>query len=491
MITQLNAANLNRLDRKIQVPKYDRQNVGQSIMHVGVGGFHRAHQALYTDDLLQLGGDSQWGYCGVGLLRHDSRIRDVMLSQDCLYTLVERSVDGDNARIVGSIVNFLFGPDDPEKVIEQMASPETRIVSLTITEGGYYIDQSTGELDEKNPDIQYDLAHPHEPRCSFGYLLEALDRRRTRGLPPFTLMSCDNIQSNGEVAKKMLTAFAELRDPVFRNWLTENCLFPNSMVDRITPATTDEHRTLVKEKFGIEDGWPVMTETFKQWVIEDHFAQGRPAWESVGAQMTTDVLPYEKMKLRLLNASHQALCYIGMLLGYELVHETMGDADIRKLVQKLMDDDVTPLLAKVPGVDLTEYKKTLIERFANPAIRDQLSRIGIYGSSGIPKFVLPSIEDQLHRGGSIKQLSFTVASWFRFLNGLDESGKEMPMLDPLAQTLRERAKAAGKDARKLLAMREVFSEELASSPAFVDQVTETLHGFYQEGARSTLAKSIA
>jgi mannitol 2-dehydrogenase len=491
MTTQLNAANLNLLDPQIHIPKYDRQKVGQSIMHVGVGGFHRAHQALYTDDLFNQGGDPLWGYCGVGLLKHDARIRDVMTSQDCLYTLVERSLEGDKARIIGSIVNFLLGPDDPQKVIEQMASPQTRIVSLTITEGGYYIDQSTGDLDEKNPDIQYDLAHPHEPRCSFGYLLEALDRRRTRGLPPFTLMSCDNIQSNGEVAKKMLTAFAELRDPVFRNWLAENCIFPNSMVDRITPATTDEHRTLVKEKFKIDDGWPVMTESFKQWVIEDHFLQGRPAWELVGAQMTTDVLPYEKMKLRLLNASHQALCYIGMLLGYQLVHETMGNRDIRRLVEKMMDDEVTPLLDEVPGVDLADYKRTLIERFANPAIRDQLSRIGIYGSSGIPKFVLPSIKEQLQRGGPIKLFSFTVASWFRYLNGLDESGKEMPMLDPMAQTLQERVKAAGKDARQLLGMRDIFSEELANSPAFVKQVSDTLESFYEEGARSTLVKSLA
>jgi mannitol 2-dehydrogenase len=442
------------------------------------------------DDLFEQGGDPRWGYCGVGLLEHDARMRDVMRSQDCLYTLVERSLEGDKARIIGSIVEFLFAPEDPQKVIEQLASPETRIVSLTITEGGYYTDQSTGELDASHPDIQHDLAHPHEPRCSFGYLLEAFDRRRARGLPPFTLMSCDNIQSNGEVARKMLTAFAELRDPGLRNWLSETSIFPNSMVDRITPATTDEHRALVAEKFGIDDGWPVMTESFKQWVIEDRFEHGRPAWERVGAQMTTDVLPYEKMKLRLLNASHQALCYIGMLLGYQLVHETMGDEDIRKLVGKMMDDEVTPVLSAVPGVDLKEYKKTLIERFANPAIRDQLSRIGIYGSSGIPKFVLPSVEEQLERGGPIKLLSFTVASWFRYLTGLDESGREMPMLDPMAQTLRERAKAAQGEARPLLAMREVFSERLQSSPVFAKQVTDTLQSFYKQGARATLAASL-
>jgi len=490
MATKLNTANQSLLDPEIQVPKYDRQKVSAGIMHIGVGGFHRAHQALYMDDLFQQGGDPRWGYCGVGLLEHDARIRDVMRSQDCLYTLVERSLEGDKARIIGSIVKFLFAPDDPEKLLEQLASPETRIVSLTITEGGYYIDQSTGELDASHPDIQYDLAHPHEPRCSFGYLLEAFDRRRTHGLPPFTLMSCDNIQSNGEVARKMLTAFAELRDPGLRNWLSETSIFPNSMVDRITPATTDEHRALVAEKFGIADGWPVMTESFKQWVIEDRFEHGRPAWERVGAQMTTDVLPYEKMKLRLLNASHQALCYIGMLLGYQLVHETMGDRDIRKLVEKMMDDEVTPVLSAVPGVDLKEYKKTLIDRFANPAIRDQLSRIGIYGSSGIPKFVLPSVEDQLQRGGPVKLLSFTVASWFRYLTGLDESGREMPMLDPMAQSLRERAKAAQGEARPLLAMREVFSERLQNSPVFARQVTDTLQSFYQQGARATLAAAL-
>ena len=257
MPAKLNTANLSRLDPKIQVPRYDRQKVGQAILHVGVGGFHRAHQALYSDDLLNQGEDAQWGFCGVGLLKHDARIRDVMRSQDCLYTLVERSLEGDTARIIGSIVDFSFAPDDPQKVLEQMASPTTRIVSLTITEGGYYIDQSTGELNSQHSDLLHDLAHPHEPSCAFGYLLEALDRRRLRGLAPFTVMSCDNIQSNGEVAKKMLMAFAELRDPALRNWMADNCLFPNSMVDRITPATTEEHRSLVQEKFGIDDGWPV------------------------------------------------------------------------------------------------------------------------------------------------------------------------------------------------------------------------------------------
>jgi mannitol 2-dehydrogenase len=490
MAVKLTEANLKLLDAKVRVPSYDRRRVGQGILHIGVGGFHRAHQAVYADDLLHQHGPSEWGLCGIGLLKYDARMRDVLRAQDCLYTVVERDVHGDQARVIGSMLNFLYAPDDREGVLERMASPDCRILSLTITEGGYYIHQGTGQLDEQHADIQHDLAHPHEPSGAFGYLLEALNRRRERGLGPFTAMSCDNIQGNGEVLRKMLLAFAELRDPTLRNWLAENCAFPNSMVDRITPATTDEHRALVKEEFGIDDGWPVMTEVFKQWVIEDHFPNGRPRWEDVGAQMTSDVLPYEKMKLRLLNASHQAMAYIGMLLGYQLVHEAMEEQGIRKLVEKMMDNEVTPLLSEVPGVNLTDYKKTLIERFRNPAIRDQLSRLGIYGSAGIPKFVLPSLEEQLQRGGPIKLLSFTIASWFRYLTGLDESGKEMPMLDPMAEKLRERAQAGGKDPGNLLAMREIFSEQLANAAPFVDEVSTALRSFYEKGAKATLAKYV-
>ncbi|MBC2608023.1 mannitol dehydrogenase family protein [Pelagicoccus albus] len=490
MNIKLNSANVGNLASNIEVPAYDRQAVTPSIMHVGVGGFHRAHQAVYTDDLLKQGGDSSWGFCGVGLLEHDKRMHEVMKAQDCLYTLVERSSEGDTARVVGSIVDFVFAPDNREKVLEQMASPDTRIVSMTITEGGYYFG-SDGELNVGHPDLQRDLENPGQPRCSFGFLLEALNRRRLRGLAPFTIMSCDNVQGNGNIAKKMLSAYAELRDPVLRNWMDENCLFPNSMVDRITPATTSELRDLVGAQFGIDDGWPVMTEPFKQWVIEDHFVQGRPKWENVGAQMTNDVLPYELMKLRLLNGTHQALCYPGMLLGKELVHEAMENADIRLLCRKMMDEEATPTLSPVPGIDLDEYKDSVIERFANPAIRDQLSRIGIYGSSGLPTFVLPSIVEQLKRGGSIKYLCFVIASWFRYLNGADESGKAMPMLDPMAEKLRERAQEAGPDARPLLAMREVFSEELASEPIFVDTVCAQLKGLYENGTAAALKECIA
>ncbi|HXH02929.1 MAG TPA: mannitol dehydrogenase family protein [Candidatus Competibacteraceae bacterium] len=490
MAIKLNEANLKLLAPKMRVPSYDRNRVQQSIVHIGVGGFFRAHQAVYLDDLLHQSGHAEWGYCGVGLLRQDDRMRDALLPQDCLYSVVERSAAGDSARVIGALLRFYYAPDDPQAVIEKMASAECRIVSLTITEGGYYLNEGSGEFDDTHPDIVHDLQYPHAPRCSFGYLLEALDRRRSRGLPPFTVMSCDNLQHNGDVAKKMLLAFAERRDPALHRWLAEHCAFPNSMVDRITPATTDEHRALVRERFGLDDAWPVTTEPFMQWVIEDNFPNGRPAWERVGAQMTADVLPYEKMKMRLLNASHQAMCYIGMLLGYQYAHETMADAQIRKLVQTMMDVEVTPLLAPVPGVDLAEYKKTLIERFANPAICDQLSRIGTEGSARIPKFVLPSIREQLARGGPIKLLSFTVASWFRYLTGSDDQGRALPIIDPLADRLREHARRGGRDPGALLGLSELFGADLPQAQPFVEQVREALGSLYEHGARATLARYV-
>lgn len=489
MANKLSSATLGSLGRDVQVPVYDRAKIVPRMVHVGVGGFYRAHQALYTDDLLA--GDSDWGYCGVGLLKHDVRMRDTMRDQDCLYTLVERDQGGDTARVLGSVAQFLFAPDDPEAVLNKMASPDTKLIALTITEGGYYIHQGTGKFDEHHPDIQRDLVNPHQPGCSFGYLLEALDRRRTRHVEACTLMSCDNIQGNGDMLKTMLLAFAELRDPSLRNWIETNVAFPNSMVDRITPATTDEHRALVRDKFGVDDAWPVTTESFKQWVIEDHFSQGRPAWEQVGAQMTHDVLPYEKMKLRLLNASHQAICYSGMLLGLTFAHEAMADPLIRGLMESMMDVEVTPLLTQPEGIDLTDYKATLVERFANPAIRDQLSRIGTEGSARIAKFVLPSVAEQLQRGGPVDRLAYTVAGWFHYLSGRGDKGETMPINDPMEAKLRERAQAGGKDPGPLLDMREVFSAEVAENPAFRSRVGEWLHSLYDEGTAATLQKVAA
>lgn len=487
---RLQESALAHLSQQMKVPAYDRKNITRSIVHIGVGGFYRAHQAVYLDDLLHEPGNENWGFWGVGLLPHDTQIRDALTAQDCLYTVVERSAAGDVPRVIGSVLGFLYAPDDPEAVIETMADPTCCIVSLTITEGGYYVNQGTGEFDDSHPDIVHDLAHPHAPRCSFGYLAEALDRRRRRGIAPFTVMSCDNLQSNGDIARKMLLAFTQRRDPALSQWIAEHGAFPNSMVDRITPATTDADRTLVQERFGLHDVWPVVTEPFRQWVLEDHFPSGRPAWEHVGVQMTADVLPYEKMKLRLLNASHQAIAYIGMLCGYQYVDEAMADPHIRRLMKTMMDVEVTPLMDEVKGVDLAQYKATLIERFSNPAIRDQLSRLGTEGSARIPKFVLPSILEQIDRGGPLKLLSFTIASWFRFLAGRDDYGDSLQIIDPLGDKLRELALEGRTDPRLLLSVHELFGDVLPASPVFVTAVKDALQDLYAMGAKAALAKAV-
>ena len=487
---KLRQATLSALPTDVQVPAYERGGLAHAIVHIGVGGFHRAHQAVYLDDLLHRPGTHRWGICGVALLPHDARMRDVLKAQDGLYTVVERSAAGDRARVIGSIVESLFAPEDPEAVLEKMASPECRIVSLTITEGGYYLNQGTGEFDAGHRDIRRDLASPHRPSCSFGYLAEALDRRRLRGLAPFTVQSCDNLQGNGDMAQRMFLAFARLRDPELAAWLERQGAFPNAMVDRITPATTDEYRAMVRDQFGIDDDWPVVTEPFRQWVIEDRFPLGRPAWEEVGAQITAAVHPYEVMKIRLLNASHQALCYIGMLLGYRFAHQTMADADIRQLVERMMEVEVTPLLPPVPGVDLPTYKQTLVERFANPTLQDQLARIGTEGSARIPKFVLPSILEQLERGGPIRALSFTVAAWFRYLRGEDDAGQPLPINDPMAEELVQRARAGGPDPRPLLGLTALFGDELPRAPRFVRLVEEFLGGLYRDGPRAALSRCL-
>ena len=486
----LNQDSLSRLLPEVQVPSYERRSLVRSIVHIGVGGFHRAHQAVYVDDLCQDHGATEWGFCGVGLLAHDTRIRDALRSQDCLYTLVERSAAGDRARVIGSITEFLFAPDDPGAVIEKMASGDTRIVSLTITEGGYFIDQGSGEFQQDHPDIVHDLAHPGQPGCAFGYLLEALDRRRQRGMQPFTVLSCDNVQGNGDVTRKVLLSFAGLRDPSLKDWLSEHGAFPNCMVDRITPATTDADRALVRETFGIEDAWPVVTEPFRQWVIEDRFCDGRPPFEKVGVQMTADVHPYEMMKIRLLNASHSALGYLGFLAGYTYIYEIMADPGFRKYILDLMHEEVTPILKPVPGIDLDAYKETLVERFANPTIKDQATRICLDGSAKMPKFILPTIREQLARGGSVRRLSLAVASWCRFLAGTDEQGKPIEIQDPMADELHRHASTGGKDPRPFLGMREIFGDDLPKSTVFVEQVGDALQSLYAVGARATLARYI-
>lgn len=483
----LNNAALADIDAAVPGPSYDRSRVTIGIVHFGVGGFHRAHQAMYLDSLMNAGSALDWGICGIGVLATDKRMAEVMAAQDCLYTLVLKHADGRyEPRIIGSIMDYKYAPDDPENVIETMAAEATRIVSLTVTEGGYNFHPVTGEFNFDNPDVAHDLEAGATPKTTFGLITEALRRRRDRGMMPFTLMSCDNIQGNGDVAKKMFTAFAGAKDTGLGAWIVEHVEFPNSMVDRITPVTTDADRAEIAERFGIDDAWPVVCEPFVQWVLEDHFNAGRPAYEHVGVQVVDDVMPYELMKLRLLNASHQALAYFGYLAGYRYAHEASQDPLFAAFLMAYMTREGQPTLLPVPGVDLEDYKRTLIERFSNPEIRDTLARLCAESSDRIPKWLLPVVREQLAAGGEIHRSAAVIASWARYTEGVDEAGQPIEVVDRLAGELQAIAQRNRDNATAFIENREVFGG-LVDDERFVAAYTEALERLHQQGARAALA----
>lgn len=484
----LNATSLPLLSALVPTPTYHRDRVQTGIVHFGVGGFHRSHQAMYLDRLM--GGNTalDWGICGVGVLPSDRGMNDAMQAQDCLYTLVVKHPDGSlEPRVIGSIVEYLFAPDDPEAVIEKLADERTRIVSLTVTEGGYNFHAVTGEFDASFPDVVHDLQPGTAPKTTFGLITEALVRRRRRDLPPFTVMSCDNIQGNGDAARKSVVAFAALRDPELGAWVQQQVRFPNSMVDRITPVTTVEDTAEVGRRFGIDDQWPVVCEPFTQWVVEDKFGGSRPPWEDVGVQLVDDVEPYELMKLRLLNASHQALCYFGYLAGYRLVHDVCQDALFQRLLLAYMDQEATPTLQPVPGIDLEEYKQELITRFSNPNVRDTVARLCAESSDRITKWLLPVIRQNLATGGEITRSAAVVASWARYAEGVDEQGRPIEVVDRLKDTLMANARRQREDPLAFIANREVFGD-LIDDERFTSLYRATLASLHTHGARATLEK---
>jgi mannitol 2-dehydrogenase len=487
----LNRQNLTSLANKVPTPTYDPNRVTAGVVHIGVGAFHRAHQAMYHDQLMNQGKALDWGICGVGVMPPDRRMKEVLDAQDGLYTLVIKHPDGTyEPRVIGSIVEYLFAPDDPEALIEKMADASTRIVSLTVTEGGYNIHAVTGEFDATNPDVAADLVPGAVPRTSFGFITEALRRRRERGITPFTVMSCDNLQGNGHLSHKVFTAFARLRDQELGEWVSRDVSFPNSMVDRITPVTTDDDRNEVKRRFGIGDNWPVVCEPFTQWVIEDRFAAGRPPYEDVGVQIVGDVVPYELMKLRLLNASHQALAYFGHLCGYRLVHDAAQDPVFRKFLLGYMNEEATPTLSPVPGVDLDAYKNTLIERFSNPEVRDTIARLAAESSDRIPKWVLPVIREQLAKGGEIKRSAAIVASWARYAEGVDEQGQPIEVVDRLKDSLMQIASRNREDPDAFVSNRELFGD-LVDDKRFLTAYRSALASLHERGARATLESLVA
>ena len=482
----LSNSSLPGMAAPVAVPSYDRTKLTAGIVHFGVGGFHRAHQAMYLDRLMNAGLAHDWAICGVGVLPGDARMKQVMDSQDCLYTLVVKNPDGSReARVIGSIIEYLFAPDDPEPVIEKMASEQIRIVSLTVTEGGYNFHHVTGDFNAENPDVIHDLQPGATPKTTFGLVTEALARRRERGLAPFTVMSCDNIQGNGDVARRMFTAFANLKDPGLGAWIAESVPFPNSMVDRITPVTTDDDRAAIAGEFGVGDAWPVVCEPFEQWVLEDHFSLGRPPFDDAGVQLVDDVEPYELMKLRLLNASHQGMCYFGYLAGHRYAHEAAQDPLIAQFLLDYMDREATPTLQPVPGIDLGSYKRTLIERFSNQHVRDTLARLCAESSDRIPKWLLPVIRLNLDNGGEIHRSAAIVASWARYAEGTDEQGNPIDVVDRLKEPLMAAAARQREEPLAFIANREVFGD-LADNGRFVDAYTRVLGELHSDGAAAAL-----
>lgn len=483
---QLNQENLPRLTRYTHCPVYDRGKVETGIVHVGIGGFHRSHQAFYTDELLQTKKHNDWGICGVALLDWDSKIYDVLDKQDGLYTLIVKEFDGAwTTRVIGSITEYLFAPKDPGAVIHKMADEKTKIISLTITEGGYNFDEATGKFKLDNPHIQNDLSHPLQPKTIFGYLTQAIKLRRDRGSKGCTILSCDNIEGNGAMTKKMLLEYMKEAQPDLIDWVHQNMSFPNSMVDRITPVTVDEDIQTLKENVEIEDAWPVVCEPFIQWVIEDNFIAGRPQWETVGAQFVEDVVPYEKMKLSLLNAGHSVVGLLGALLGIETIDQAVNDASLRTFLAHFMDIEVTPVLSNLKGVDLRDYKNSLIQRFANKNIKDQVSRICSESSAKIPKFLLPTLREQLKKDGPLERAAFVIATWAIYSLGTDEKGIALSIMDAMKDILYEKAVASKEEVTAFLGIEAIFGN-LATSKRFVASYSDAYKKITELGIRKAV-----
>jgi fructuronate reductase len=487
---RLDDETLGRLPGSIVRPDYDRGATTPGIVHLGIGAFHRAHQAVYTDSVLRL--DAGWGIVGASLRSADTR--DALAPQDGLYSLAVRSGAGEALRVIGAVQRVLLARDDPAALLGAMTDPRIRIVSLTVTEKGYCHDPATGELNELHPDIVHDLASPHAPRSAPGVVVEALARRRAAGVAPFTVLTCDNLPANGQVARRVLGRFARLRDRDLGAYVAAEIACPSTMVDRITPATTEADRRQVADALGVWDAWPVVTEPFTQWVIEEHFPGGRPVWENAGAELVADVAPYELMKLRLLNGAHSTLAYLGYLAGYGTVAETMADPDFAGLVRGLMDEEVTPTLRVPPGADLAAYKAALIERFRNSALRHRTWQICMDGSQKLPQRLLGTVRDRLEAGAPFPRLALGVAAWMRYVTGRDESGQAIDVRDPLAETLRTIAATAGPSAERLvpalLDVEAIFGTDLPANPRFRAAVTTALDQLLSVGSRAAVARPL-
>lgn len=471
------------------IPDYDRQRLVPRMVHLGFGAFHRAHQAVYADILAHDHG-SDWGYCEINLVGGEKQIADLNL-QDHLYSVAEMSAAGWQCRVVGVVKQALHAQvDGLEAVFAAMTRPEVAIVSLTVTEKGYCHSPATGALQLDNPLIAHDLAHPHQPQSAPGVIVEALARRRALGLPAFSVMSCDNMPENGHVTRNVVIALADAIDPALGEWIRSHVTFPSTMVDRIVPAVTSETLAQVAQHTGIEDPAAVACEPFRQWVIEDNFVAGRPEWEKAGAELVKDVLPYEEMKLRMLNGSHSFLAYLGYLAGYAHISDCMKDENYRRTALALMLEEQAPTL-KVEGVDLAHYANSLIERYSNPALRHRTWQIAMDGSQKLPQRWLDSVRWHLAQGSSFDLLALGISGWMRYVSGIDDNGDSIDVSDPLLPAIQQAVATSQQGesrVKALLGLTTIFGEDLAKNQRFVQLLTQTWLVLCKEGAKATVAK---
>lgn len=479
---RLSQTQLANIDASVRVPDYDRAQIARGIVHIGIGAFHRAHMAVYVDDVLA--SDGRWGIVGASVRRPDTKT--ALEPQDYLYSVTAKDADKVSSRIVGSVLDIIDASKDRRRLIGAMSDPAIRIISLTVTEKGYCHDPASGELLAGHPDVIHDLAHPDTPRSVPGIIVAALAARRGRGAGGVTVLSCDNLQGNGHIAQRTVIGFARLYDHSLAEWIAENASFPCTMVDRIVPSTSADDRRAVAQHIGVEDSWPVVTEPFSQWVVEDKFVAGRPAFESVGVQMVGEVEPFELMKLRMLNGSHSAMAYLGLLGGHETVAAAVSDSGIRTLLERLMTDEVIPTL-DVPGVDLFEYRDRLLRRFANPALHHRCAQIAMDGSQKLPQRVLTPIRERLEKGRSVRLLTLTVAAWIAYVAKAVEDG----LADPLAGRLIEAVNASDDSAKSLVrnffAVNEVFGSDLAARPEVTELVEGHLERILSRGVHDAIA----
>ena len=485
---RLSAATLGRLPDTVGRPRYDRGALQAGIVHLGLGAFHRAHQAAYTEAVLSAG-DRRWGTVGASL--RSAETQSALAPQGNLYALALRDGGGEKLQVIGGLTACLVAPEDPQKLLEAMAHPETRIVSLTVTEKGYCHNPATGDLDENHPDIRHDLAEPSRPRSAPGFIVEALALRRARRLAPFTLLSCDNLPANGETLKRVLTRYAAISDRDLSHFIAERVECPSTMVDRIVPATTEADRDSIAAAIGLYDAWPVVAEPFTQWVIEDRFPEGRPDWDRAGAMFVKEVAAFEVMKLRMLNGAHSTLAYLGYLAGCETVAETMAAPGFARLAEGLMALEAAPTLPPLPGFDLAAYRRDLIARFRNPALRHRTWQIAMDGSQKLPQRLLNTIRARVAASAPMPRLALGVAAWMRYATGSDEKGGAIDVRDPLAARIKATTRGVS-DASAMvsayLGLTEVFGADLPAEPRFRDAVTAALAALMAKGAARVVAE---